>query len=263
MLTLIQPSSLDPEANRSSSVGLGHISHAVPASLDLAQGISFPSDGPPPTSDRWELLLTYMEILVTESSGIILRSDDRGSMGGGEYVVDWARFLQLRREETIVRMATERTGMAGARLWRLILRRGWLDEKGLGKMALLPAKEGRERIQALHQLGFVRLQEVPKSLDRAPNRTFYLWFIDLPFAYASVRRILLQTLGNVRRRREQEVRERGHILRRMERPDLIADPSLISPADRQEKERLERMVNKLRLAEGRLSGLSSLFGSPC
>ncbi|RKP14805.1 hypothetical protein BJ684DRAFT_14890 [Piptocephalis cylindrospora] len=260
MLSLTHMSPGGTEEVRSSAVGLGHISHAVPGTLDLGQGLSFPSDGPPPTTDRWELLLTYMEILVAESSEVILRSDDRGSMGGGEYVVDWVRFLRLRREETIVRMATERTGMTGARLWRLILRRGWLDEKGLGKMALLPAKEGRERIQALHQLGLVRLQEIPKSLDRAPNRTFYLWFIDLPYAYASIRRILLQTLGNVRRRREREVGERGHILRRMERPDLISDPSLISQADRLERDRLEKIVGKLRLAEGRLSGLVSLFG---
>jgi hypothetical protein len=47
----------------------------------------------------------------------------------------------------------------------------------IADMALIPVTETRERLYKMLSCEFVHLQEVPRTADHAPSRTFYLWSV--------------------------------------------------------------------------------------
>ena len=90
-------------------------------------------------------------------------------------------------------VAQERHGAEGVRILRLLLDTGKMDEKQvirqsprcpalitdsfvqIAKVVMMAPKDVRPLLAALAADAFVSTQEVPKSADRNPTRTFYLW----------------------------------------------------------------------------------------
>ena len=53
-----------------------------------------------------------------------------------------------------------------------------LELKQLTRMSLMPDREARPLLLKLFQAGLLMLQEVPRSTDRVPKGTTYLWHVD-------------------------------------------------------------------------------------
>lgn len=64
------------------------------------------------------------------------------------------------------------------RLLNILRTKGFLQDKTISAAALMPIKEVRERMYLMFTHGLVHMQEVPKSIDHAPNKTTYLWALD-------------------------------------------------------------------------------------
>ena len=69
----------------------------------------------------------------------------------------------------------ERFGEAACRIFRLVLLKRQLEQKQIADEAMLPVKDTRELLYKLFKVEFVQLQEVARSADHSPSRTFYLW----------------------------------------------------------------------------------------
>ncbi|KAG1893555.1 uncharacterized protein F5891DRAFT_1258586 [Suillus fuscotomentosus] len=83
-------------------------------------------------------------------------------------------------------VARERHGDVGVRIVRLLLDIGKMDDKQIAKVAKMPNNVVRPL-----------LGTVPRSADRNPTRTFYLWHVDLPKAYSVLLGHLYKTLYNI------------------------------------------------------------------
>ena len=114
------------------------------------------------------------------------------SFGASKIQVEFeviSRRLRRRLLEFVVR---ERHGTEGVRILRLLLDTGKMDEKQvrrslrratliadgfvqIAKVVMMAPKDVRPLLAALATDAFVSTQEVPKSADRNPTRTFYLW----------------------------------------------------------------------------------------
>ncbi|KAA0703090.1 DNA-directed RNA polymerase III subunit RPC3 [Triplophysa tibetana] len=104
-------------------------------------------------------------------------------------------------------MLCVRFGSRSARIFRLLLRKRHLEQKQVEDFAMVPAKEAKDMLYKLLSENLVQLQEIPKTPDHAPSRTFYLYTVNqLPTA-----RLLLQhcykTVGNLIERRLYETKE--------------------------------------------------------
>ncbi|CAB5343844.1 unnamed protein product [Rhizophagus irregularis] len=64
-------------------------------------------------------------------------------------------------------------------------------------LTLMNPLEARQKLTELMSGGFVQIQEVPRSADRAPSRTFYLWDIDYKKCYDVLLNNYHQTLANI------------------------------------------------------------------
>ncbi|XP_029592281.1 DNA-directed RNA polymerase III subunit RPC3 isoform X3 [Salmo trutta] len=190
-----------------------------------------------------------------------------GDSGGGMYVVNLQRALANLARATLESVVQERFGSRSARIFRLLLRKRHLEQKQVEDFAMIPAKEAKDMLYTLLSENLVQLQEIPKTPDHAPSRTFYLYTVNqLPTA-----RLLLQhcykTVANLIERRLFETKENKRLLEKSQRIEAIlaslqasgAEPEqlteveeMITAPERQQLEALRHHINKLDSTENQV-----------
>ncbi len=122
-----------------------------------------------------------------------------------------SEFLQAKVIESVVQ---QRFGDLSLRIFRLLRMKKQLEQKGvrfldphgrssaaltlncgtqhmharqIADLALIPVSETREYLYKMLSCEFVHLQEVPRTADHAPARTFYLWSVRMEHIKRHVR----------------------------------------------------------------------------
>lgn len=193
---------------------------------------------------------------MTQDMRFLLKEDTRN---GGLYRVSMGGALQALRLHCIESFIRARLGQPSARIWRILVDKQFLEEKTISKIAMITPKEARERLYGLLRMGLLALQEVPKTLDHAPSRTFYLWHIREEAAYAAMGGLLERALGNVLARMRWERGQHRTIIAKSERSDVVANPSLLAPGEQQQLRILRRSLDRLILQQTRLARELLLF----
>ncbi|KAJ3044080.1 DNA-directed RNA polymerase III subunit RPC3 [Rhizophlyctis rosea] len=143
------------------------VQRELPADIDLA--IEGPSSG--------NKLLEYMETLADGSEGLLQKT---GEGGGGSYCCPIRDVVSKLKQRIIENIIVERFGDTHKRIWRLLLMKEKLDEKQVTKMAMVPTKEARRCLFDLHNAGFIFIQDVPRTTDHSPAKTFFLFYVSIP-----------------------------------------------------------------------------------
>lgn len=95
--------------------------------------------------------------------------------GGSTYCVNMQRIIDLIRLKQLEAVVRDRFGVPALRIFRLLLLRGQLEQKQISDFAMMPQKDCRELLYRMLRGGFLGLQEISKTSDHAPSRTFYTW----------------------------------------------------------------------------------------
>ncbi|XP_041843125.1 DNA-directed RNA polymerase III subunit RPC3 isoform X2 [Melanotaenia boesemani] len=211
-----------------------------------------------------QILDQYLTLLVDDPMEFVGKA---GESGGGMYVVNLHRALANLARATLESVVQERFGSRSARIFRLLLRKHHLEQKQVEDFAMIPAKEAKDMLYTLLSQNLVQLQEIPKTPDYAPSRTFYLYNVNqLPTA-----RMLLQncykTIANLIDRRLFESKESKRLLEKSQRIEAIlaslqasgAEPEqlteveeMITAPEKQQLDSLRLHVNKLDSAENQV-----------
>ncbi|KAF3691973.1 DNA-directed RNA polymerase III subunit RPC3 [Channa argus] len=250
-----------PTATCTKPLSANEIFRSLPASYNIARPI----------------LDQYLTLLVDDPMEFVGKA---GESGGGMYVVNLHRALANLARATLESVVQERFGSRSARIFRLLLRKHHLEQKQVEDFAMIPAKEAKEMLYTLLSQNLVQLQEIPKTPDYAPSRTFYLYTVNqLPTA-----RMLLQicykTVSNLIERRLFETKESKRLLEKSQRIEAIlaslqasgAEPEqlteveeMITAPEKQQLEALRLHINKLDSAENQVDEtiflLESYIGS--
>lgn len=140
-------------------------------------------------------------------------------------------------------------------------------------------KDVRPLLVALSADSLISTQEVPKSADRNPARTFYLWYVgrtesltffvtyklpryvDHQKAFQVILGGVYKTLYNVlaRRRAERERGEVAAVLEKRARSDVSQDESLLTRVERETLEDWEAKEGKLTVLEMRVEEIVFLL----
>lgn len=210
------------------------------------------------------ILDQYLTLLVDDPMEFVSKT---GDSGGGMYVVNLHRALANLARATLESVVQERFGSRSARIFRLLLRKRHLEQKQVEDFAMIPAKEAKDMLYTLLSQNLVQLQEIPKTPDFAPSRTFYLYTVNqLPTA-----RLLLhncyKAVGNLIERRLFETKENRRLLEKSQRIEAIlaslqgggADAAqlsdveeMITAPERQQLEALRHHINKLDSSENQV-----------
>ncbi|XP_015236009.1 PREDICTED: DNA-directed RNA polymerase III subunit RPC3-like [Cyprinodon variegatus] len=237
-----------PTASCTKSLSANEIFRSLPASYNIQRPI----------------LDQYLTLLVDDPMEFVGRA---GESGGGMFVVNLRRALANLARATVESIVQEKFGSRSARIFRLLLRKRHLEQKQVEDFAMIPAKEAKDMLYNLLSHNLVQLQEIPKTPDFAPSRTFYLYTVNqLPTA-----RMLLQncykTVANLIERRLFETKENKRLLEKSQRIEAIlaslqasgAEPEqlseveeMISAPEKQQLDVLRLHVNKLDSAENQV-----------
>ncbi|XP_076592708.1 DNA-directed RNA polymerase III subunit RPC3 [Chaetodon auriga] len=210
------------------------------------------------------ILDQYLTLLVDDPMEFVGKA---GESGGGMYVVNLHRALTNLARATLESVVQERFGSRSARIFRLLLRKRHLEQKQVEDFAMIPAKEAKDMLYTLLSHNLVQLQEIPKTPDYAPSRTFYLYTVNqLPTA-----RMLLQncykTVANLIERRLFETKDSKRLLEKSQRIEAIlaslqasgAEPEqlteveeMITAPEKQQLDGLRLHINKLDSAENQV-----------
>ncbi|MBN3292953.1 RPC3 polymerase, partial [Polypterus senegalus] len=220
-----------------------------------------------------QVLDQYLTLLVDDPMEFVGKS---GESGGGMYVINLQKALACLSRATLETIVQERFGSRSARIFRLLLRKRHLEQKQVEDFAMIPAKEAKDMLYTMLSENLVSLQEIPKTPDHAPSRTFYLYTVSLlPTARMLLHRCY-KTVANLIERRLFETKENKRLLEKSQRIEAIIASmqvtgaeetqlqeveEMITAPERQQLETLKQNVNKLDASENQVDDTIFLLES--
>ncbi|KAG0221086.1 RNA polymerase III subunit C82 [Mortierella sp. GBA43] len=198
-----------------------------------------------------ECLEKYMEVLESDLMKILRRDAGRA----GQYIIHLRAASKILKRNLIQDIVSSRFGQPYVRIMNMLLEKGKLEEKQISRFSMMPIKDVREKLTTLCTFGILNLQEVPKTTDRTPSRTYYLWEVILDRAADTLVNRLYHTMANLRQRRFVEKAKRAVLLEKCERTDVQADDSLLNAAEKRELDTLNKMLELLEVQEMRIADM--------
>ncbi|KAI8081289.1 RNA polymerase III subunit RPC82-domain-containing protein [Halteromyces radiatus] len=204
---------------------------------------------PPSTQDA---VRGYITLLKMDQAGFIKNKDERGA---NQFTVNLAKLRESMKRKLLESLLRERLGVATCRIARILIEKGKLDESQVQKLAMLPPKDTREKLAQLNLHGFVEIQEVPKSADRAPGRSFHLWYVPLEKCYEELLVDIYRVIGNLQQRKKEELALRERLLEKLNRQDVKENMDLLSDGDKANMENMEKVLQRLETSKNRLDAM--------
>ncbi|KAJ1026931.1 hypothetical protein NDA16_002224 [Ustilago loliicola] len=253
---------------RSAPISVTALSHKLPSDLSLQKGFDRRSFGKDKSSlpTRQEFLAEYCAIFSNseDMSGksktlrlMAPASDSSTKTAGGSKVassltIEFSNVAERMRRDLLRNVIEEKFGTAAIRIMNILREKGKLEEKHISKLALVSISETRDLCSRLFHASLLGLQEVPKTKDRDPAKTFFLWFVDEAKCRAWLLDHLYQSLARLGQRRNEEMRRQMPLLRKVERSDVKLDTvGLLTEWERETWDRLQRVLQMLTAAEMR------------
>ncbi|XP_008627874.1 PREDICTED: DNA-directed RNA polymerase III subunit RPC3 isoform X1 [Corvus brachyrhynchos] len=211
-----------------------------------------------------QVLDQYLALLADDPLEFVGKS---GDSGGGTYTVNLHKALVSLATATLESIVEERFGSRCARIFRLLLRKKHLEQKQVEDFAMIPAKEAKDMLYRMLSENLVSLQEIPKTPDHAPSRTFYLYTVNVMAAARMLLHRCYKSVANLMERRQHEMRENKRLLEKSQRVEAILASmqatgaeaaqlheveEMITGPERQQLETLKRNVNKIDASENQV-----------
>ena len=169
----------------------------------------------PPESIDLKTLSMLLETMRCDTTGVVDRvmCDDKSmSARSPHYLVNKTAILQAVRRRLIHAIAEERFGYQSARIVELLQCKNYLEQQKISDMAILPAKEGRERLYELFQHQWVDYMEVSKRGDFNPSHTYFFWTLSTEKLTENLLNSQYGTVYNLRCRYLKEIADGKSLL---------------------------------------------------
>jgi len=117
-----------------------------------------------------------------------------------EYIVNVQQVTQILRQRAACNAVYTKFGPLGARVLRIILDKKLVEDKQVQEIAMAPQKEVRQVVMDMYKSGYLQLQEVPRSSERKPSESIYLWGVDFSKLQTTLLDVHYKTIRNLRAR---------------------------------------------------------------
>ena len=90
--------------------------------------------------------------------------------------------------------------------------------------AVLPPKECRQVLYMMLKNKYLSLQEVPRSNDRVPSRTIFLWKVDYDSVVSNLTDEILKSIWNVKQKFKSVLKDNNDLIKMFETtPDILTE----------------------------------------
>ncbi len=107
-----------------------------------------------------------------------------------------------------------RYGMEGLRVFRLLNMKDPQEHTRLANLTLLPLASLRLLTYKMLNAGFLQMNEVPRTVDHTPSRTFFLWTVSLPVANQTCLLATCKAIRNMQLKLADILANHRHLLER-------------------------------------------------
>jgi len=157
----------------------------------------------------WKEICNYLDVMCQDPIC------EMASTLHGKYKLKVRELSNAIKQMILEEVVKQKVGEAGCRLYRILLRRHAkractskgqqkLELKQIAELGLMPERDARPLLMTLMQLEYVLMQEVPKTVDRNPKTTTYLWHVSLPHAYSTLEAEILKMVSHLHIRLRHE-----------------------------------------------------------
>lgn len=189
-------------------------------------------------------LPNYIDLLVEDSCKVLVRAET-SALAINERALD--AFYRLRMIQSVVHA---HFGAEALRILNLLHQTAnALDDKLVCKHALLPMRQARDLLVRLMQWGMVASQEVPRTPDHMPSRTFFLWRFNLQKASNALFDHCSQALERLHQRCTVEYDASALLVAKTMRKDVQENPELLSAGEREALQVLYQTLNRLECSQ--------------
>lgn len=232
-----------------------HIANMIAQTDIVTRGdISLPKDplDPKKSPSLQETVRGYITLLKVDQAGFVKSKDERGA---NQFAVNFEKLRGSMKRRVMEGLVREKYGVATCRILRILIERGKLDESQVQKLAMLPPKDTREKLALLKTKGFVEIQEIPRSADRAPGRCFHLWYVPLEKCYEELLVDSYRVICNLQQRKERELQIRKRLIDKINRKDVLENPDLLGEAEKKEIASMDKILERLEVAKSRMDSV--------
>ncbi|KAI8924662.1 RNA polymerase III subunit RPC82 helix-turn-helix domain-containing protein [Entophlyctis helioformis] len=198
-------------------------------------------------------LMEYIETLAAEPVKILT------SVDGPQYAINLRGCINTLKAQLIESIIHEKFGAVCCRIWRLLYMRNKLDEKQIGKLAMVNNKIASESLYAMFKAGFVFLQDVPKTLDHSASRTFFLWYVSAERTSELLLANAYRTMHRLKLRRIKELGDRSLLIEKTKRSDVLSGEAKLTESDQQKLDHLHAVLKRLSVSEWRVDNMILLL----
>ncbi|KAB5593960.1 DNA-directed RNA polymerase III subunit C3 [Ceratobasidium theobromae] len=247
---------------RSDPVPTNQISQQFPENIRLERGIYLKG-----SSSGISVIREFVSILACTDNptpwgvaSAFLSISGGGGGGGGKVAIEFEAISKRLKRGVVEGVVRDRWGDHACRILRVLDEKGKLHEDHIAKIAMLAPNDVRVLVNTLSTANIVALQEVPKSVDRQPARTIYLWYIDPARAHATVLASLHGTLANIMERLSTEKGRVQSILDKRDRSDIAGDENRLNRGEREDLREWETKRDKLMVLVHRVEEAAFVLG---
>ncbi|KAI9630166.1 hypothetical protein KEM48_012196 [Puccinia striiformis f. sp. tritici PST-130] len=216
---------------------------------------------------QFNLKLKNTGDLVAEMLSVMAKQDDlatsttsvytpgsggSGSGGMREFKIEYARFSLELRKTLVARIIREKFGIEAARVVRILMHKGRLDEKHLAKFAMMTLKDSRELCLKLSAGKVIELQKYRKQMiDNLVEHSTY--FYRFPKLILNLTIMIRKSQTNLIIRIDQELKLKKTLISKINRSDVIHDQDgLLTVWERADIKKLNTLIQVLEVAKLRL-----------
>ncbi|CAO3639249.1 unnamed protein product [Mucor hiemalis] len=203
-----------------------------------------------------EVVQGYIDLLRVDSSGFIKLRDELGS---GQYSVNFEKVRHAMKKKLFEGLLADRYGDSSCRIIRILIDKGKLDESQIQKYSMLPPKDVRHKLDILLTAGVVEIQEVPRSADRAPSRSYHLWYVPLEKCFDELLDNVYKTITNLQQRKVEELFKRTRLIDKLNRKDVIENMALLGEIDKAEVSKMDKVIETIEVSKGRLDVMAMIL----
>lgn len=199
----------------------------------------------------------HLELIAASPLKLLVKL---GNRGGGEWYVPFDSLRDIMRRLRYDEIIEHKFGTEALRILRIVREKGMGNDELLSRTALLRADTIHKHCLQLHTFGALEMQEVPRSADRAPSKTLFMWFHRPQRAYALAEEYLNKTLTRLLKRVRAERKEHPVLLAKLRREDVRQNENLyLTPQEKQEISQLRSKEEKLLVQVNRVQSLLRVY----
>lgn len=157
--------------------------------------------------------------------------------------IDFKKFVHNLCVSHIESVIRERYGSKSLRIFKVIMDKSQLEQKQIEEFSMIPAKDCKSLLYGMLNDGMLGITELSKTVDHAPSRTYYLFYVDVYLICKKLLENAYKSMANLMIKREFLTSENKRLIEKSKKIDGIIESLQLQGAEQVEIDEVKSMIS--------------------